>query len=256
MNKCPYLILQCEDTLEGILTAIYEGFTEKNKRADYQDGDICIAIGEVQDLFLFAETKEVKTDLDKAQKTLYSMQKKISYLAYKQVLSALCHFDKERGNAVFGFLVKGFPMGAKVMEALSDPYVMRVMELARKVDNEAHLFKGVLRFHDVGKFLYSEIEPKCNVLPRIMEHFENRYPNEHYIIYDKKKQAALVHPAYQQSFFVYGEEWNMDLTQYTDDFETLWKEYFSHIAIKERYNPKCQNNLLPKWYRKHMPEFL
>lgn len=255
MNKCPYLILQCEDSLEGILTAIYDGFVEKNKKINFQDGDICIAIGEAQDLYLFAKTKTIKTDLSKAQKTLFSIQKKISYFAYKQVVSALCHFDKDRGDAVFGFLVKGFQMGPKVMEALSNPYVMRVMELARKVDNEAHLFTGVLRFHDVGKFLYSEIEPKCNVLPKIMEHFEDRYPNEHYVIYDKKKQMALVHPAYQQSFFVYGDEWNINLTQCTDYFEALWKEYFTHIAIKERHNPTCQNHLLPKWYRKHMPEF-
>ncbi|MBQ6812964.1 MAG: DUF4130 domain-containing protein, partial [Agathobacter sp.] len=30
---------------------------------------------------------------------------------------------------------------------------------------------------------------------------------------------------------------------------------FAHIEIKERHNPKCQNNLLPKWYRKNMVEF-
>lgn len=255
MNKCPSLILQCEDSLEGILTALYDAFVAKNKMTNFKDGDISIVIGEVQDLFLFAELKEIKTDLDKAQKTLLSIQKKISYIAYKQVLRALCHYDRDRGNVVFGFLVKGFPMGARVMEALSDPYVMRVMELSRKVDNESHLFTGVLRFHDVGKFLYSEIEPKCNVLPQIMEHFENRYPNEHYVIYDKKKQVALVHPAHNQSFFVYGDEWNVNLSLHEDYFEKLWGEYFSHIAIKERNNPRCQNNLLPKWYRKHMVEF-
>ena len=255
MNKCPSLILQCEDSVEGILTAIYDAFVEKNKMSDYADGDISIAIGDVQNFSLFAQIKVIETDLDKAQKTLLSIQKKISHLAYKRVLSALCHFDADRGDAVLGFLIKGFPMGAKVMEAFADPYVMRVTELARKVDNESHLFCGVIRFTDVGKFLYSEIEPKCNVLPEVLEHFEDRYPNEHYVIYDKKKQVALVHPAYHPSFFVNGDEWNIDVSQYTDRFETLWKEYFSHIEIKERHNPKCQNNLLPKWYRKNMAEF-
>lgn len=255
MNKCPSLILQCEDSVEGILTAIYDAFVEKNKMTDYRDGDIRIAIGGVQDLFLFAQMQSVETDLDKAQKTLFSIQKKVSFLAYKRVLSALCHYDTDRGNVVLGFLIKAFPMGAKVMEAFADPYVMRMTELARKVDNESHLFCGVIRFTDVGKFLYSEIEPKCNVLPQVLEHFEDRYPNEHYVIYDKKKQAALVHPAFCQSFFVYGDEWNVDISQFDDRFENLWREYFSHIEIRERHNPKCQNNLLPKWYRKNMAEF-
>lgn len=255
MNKCPSLILQCEDSLEGILTAIYEAFVEKNKRQEFHDGDIAIAIGENHTITLFAEHKIVSTDLDKAQKTLLSIQKKISFLAYKKVLSALCHYDVERANVVLGFLIKGFPMGPRVLEDMADPYVMRVIELARKVDNESHMFCGVVRFFDLGKFLYSEIEPKCHVLPQIMEHFADRYPNEHYVIYDKRRRVALIHLAYAESVFVSGDEWNIDLSQHEDYFERLWSQYFKTIAIEERYNPRCQNNLIPKWYRKNMVEF-
>lgn len=141
------------------------------------------------------------------------------------------------------------------MEDMADPYVMRVIELARKVDNESHLFCGFVRFYDLGKFLYAEIEPKCHVLPQVMEHFADRYPNEHYVIYDKKRQVALIHLAFGDSFFVSGDAWNIDLNQHEDYFERLWSQYFKTIAIEERYNPRCQNNLIPKWYRKHMPEF-
>ena len=256
MNNCPSLMLQCEDSLEGILTALYDAFVEKNKMKDYTDGDISIEIGENHTMFLFAQQIYVETDLDKAQKTLMSIQKKISYLAYKSVLSALCHFDADRGNAVLGFLIKGFPMGAKVMEDMADPYVMRVLELSRKVNNESHLFCGFVRFFDLGKFLYAEIEPKCNVLPQIMDHFSDRYPNEHYVICDKKREIALIHLAFGESFFVSGNEWNIDLEQQEDYFERLWSQYFKTIAIEERLNPRCQNNLIPKWYRKHMPEFV
>lgn len=255
MNNCPSLILQCEDSLEGILSAIYEAFVEKNKMFQYQDGDISIVIGENPTLFLFANLIEVKTDLDKAQKTLLSIQSKIGYKAYKNVLSALCHFDPDRGNAVLGYLIKGFPMGPQVVQALADPYVMRVMELSRKVDNESHLFCGFVRFFDLGKFLYAEIEPKCHVLPQIMEHFADRFPNEHYVIYDKHRCVALVHLAYGDSFFVSGDEWNIDLSKHEDYFERLWSQYFKTIAIKERNNPRCQNTLIPKWYRKNMVEF-
>jgi len=256
MNKCPSLILQCEDSLEGILTAIYDAFVEKNKMLEYEDGDISIEIGENHTMSLFAQQIMVQTDLDKAQKTLFSIQRKISHLAYKRVLSALCHFESDRGNVVLGFLIKGFPMGARVIEDLADPYVMRVMELSRKVDNESHLFCGFVRFTDLGKFLYAEIEPKCHVLPQIKEHFEDRYINESFVIYDKHRRVALVHPAFCESFFINGDEWNVDIKAHTDRFETLWSSYFEHIAIKERHNPRCQNNLIPKWYRKNMVEFL
>ncbi len=255
MNNYPSLILQCEDSVEGILTAIYDAFVEKNKMTNFKAGDIAIAIGDNLNVNLFAKEISVTTDLDKAQKTLGAIQNRISYKAYKSIMSALCHFALDRADAALGYLIKGFSMGAQVTEALADPYVMRIMELARKVDNESHLFCGVVRFHDLGKFLYSEVEPKCNVLPQVMEYFEERFPNEHYVIYDSKRQMALVHPAYAKSFFVYGNEWNADLSQTKDYFETLWVQYFEHIAIKERKNPRCQNNLLPKWYRKNMVEF-
>ena len=255
MNNYPSLILQCEDSIEGILTAIYDAFVEKNKMHSYQDGDISIAIGDNLNVNLFAREIQVKTDLEKAQKTLSTIQSRLSYRAYKNIMSALCHFSLDRGDAALGYLIKGFPMGAKVTEALSDPYVMRIMELSRKVDNEAHLFCGFVRFHDLGKFLYSEVEPKCNVLPQVMEYFEDRFPNEHYVIYDSRRKMALVHPAYKNSFFVYGDECNVDVSKQQDHFETLWTEYFEHIAIKERKNPRCQRNLLPKWYRKNMVEF-
>lgn len=254
MNNYPSLILQCEDSVEGILTAIYDAFVEKKHMPEYQDGDISIAIGDNLNVNLFAKEIRVETDLDKAQKTLYSIHRKISYLAYQNVMSALCHFALDRADAVFGYLVRGFSLGAGITEALADPYVMRVMELARKVDNESHLFSGFVRFRDMGKFLYSEVEPKCNVLPKVMEHFEDRFPNENYVIYDKPRKMALVHPAYGKSFFRYGEDWNPDLSQ-QDYFETLWVQYFAHIAIKERTNLRCQNTLLPKWYRKNMVEF-
>ena len=81
MNNYPSLILQCEDSVEGILTAIYDAFVEKNKMSDYQDGDISIAIGDNLNANLFARELRVQTDLDRAQKTLLGIERKISYQA-------------------------------------------------------------------------------------------------------------------------------------------------------------------------------
>jgi len=261
MNNYPYsiqdnhLILQCENSLEGILTAIYEAFVQKKKMLSFHEGDISIRIGEGYNLTLFATEIKVETDLQKAYKTLEAIQRQISYLAYKRCISALCHFSEDRADAVFGFLVRGFAIGARITEDYANSYVMRVMELARKVDNESHNFCGFIRFRDVGRFLYGEVEPKCDVLPLIKEHFDDRYPNEHYVIYDRLRKYALVHKAGDESIFVSGEEWKLHMEECTDAFEELWKGYFQSIAIEARKNPRCQNTLLPKWYRKNMVEF-
>ena len=40
-----------------------------------------------------------------------------------------------------------------------------------------------------------------------------------------------------------------------DEYTDLWKVFFETIAIKERTNSKCQNNLFPMWTRTHAVEF-
>ena len=39
-----------------------------------------------------------------------------------------------------------------------------------------------------------------------------------------------------------------------DAFEVLWKQYVSSMEIAQRHNEKCQNTMMPKWYRKYMFE--
>ena len=76
------------------------------------------------------------------------------------------------------------------------------------------------------------------------------------IIFDEKRKYAIVHKAYMPCFFATGEEFRIDITQSRDMFEVLWKQYFKTMEIKERHNEKCQNTLLPKWYRKNMTEHI
>ncbi len=249
------LVLCCEDSLEGIFTAVYDAFVYKKRMEEPYTDSIEIQIGENGNYRLFAEEIPVASDPQKAQKTVSAIQKKLGYSQYETVFYALCHFDPDRASAVLGYLVRGFAAGSRIREHLSDPYVMRVAELARKVSNECQKLYGFVRFRDTGRVLYSEIEPKCNVLPILIEHFSDRYPNENFIIYDRKHRYAAVHAVSRGSFFVSGEELPQQEAKTQDVYEELWKQYFQTMAIAERKNESCQNNMLPKWYRATMLEF-
>ena len=68
------------------------------------------------------------------------------------------HYEEDRGDAVFGFLKVGYNVGSKVTKMLGNEYVMRVMELSRKAVNEAHLYKGFIRFDELrGGVLFGKI---------------------------------------------------------------------------------------------------
>ena len=261
------LTLRCEDSLEGMFTAIYDAFVYKNKMDKPYEDSITIAAGEGC-MTLFTEEIAVQTDMDKVNKTIHAIQTRLGYSVYDTVLHALCHYDEERASTVLGYLVRAFAKGSRISEHMADPYVMGVLELSRKVENERQRFYGFLRFRVIQgenalirmdgepqerEVLFAQIEPKCNLVPIMMEHFESRYPNENFIIYDEKRKLAAVHRAYQTCVLVASEGIVLPESG-SDIFEELWKQYFRSMEIKPRHNERCQNNMMPKWYRKYMPE--
>lgn len=249
---CEALILRCEDSLEGIFTAIYDAFVYKNQMEQPYTDSISITVGEGC-MSLFAKEIAVVTEAYKVERTVYSIQTRLGYSVYDTLLRALCHFDEERATIVLGYLIRAFAKGHDISDYLADPYVMRVMELSRKVENERQKFYGFLRFRDTGSVLVAQVEPKCNLVPLMVEHFTDRFPNENFIIYDEKRRLAAVHEAFHSCVLTAGIE--LELDQYGGDaFEVLWKQYVSSMEITQRHNEKCQNTMMPKWYRKYMFE--
>ena len=224
------IVLRCEDSLEGIFTALFDAFVCKNKmKAPYTDS-ISIAAGEGE-MTLFAREIEVQTDAQKVQKTVYSIQSRLGYPVYDTLLHALCHFAEDRGTAVLGYLVRAFAQGRGISDQL-----------------------GFVRFQDLGSILVAQLAPKCNMVPLMMDHFSDRFPDENFILYDENRNLAAVHEAGHRCVLVSGEQ--LQIPQgHIDYFAVLWKQYFATMEIRERHNEQCQNHLLPKWYRKYMTEW-
>ena len=245
--------LVCDETFDGIMTAIYDGWVLMNKGCT-----VHIHPGRDYAPTFFSQFVPIETDLDKAVRVAESIRVKVSDKAYRMVYEACMHYDADRADAVFGFLKLAYPVGARVTQMLTNPFVMRLMELKRKVLNEAHLFKEFLRFDELkGRVLYGKIEPKCDVLPFVSQHFEARFPEEDWIIYDEKRKKAAVHKHNMDVVFVEGQDIEQRIAdlKIDDEYRDLWRVFFDTIGIEARKNPKCQQNHMPQWYRKNMTEF-
>ena len=235
MNEFKEITLVCDDSFDGIMTAVYDGWVlmlKGNKVKIYPGDDYAYE--------LFCENINCKTNVKKAISVAQAIQQKISVEAYEYIFRAAHHYDKNRGNAILEFLKVGFRAGSRTTKMLSENRVMTVMELARKASNEANVFREILRFKEInGKFLFGTISPKCDVLILII------------------RKKALVHRYKSETIVVSGEELDrvIDQIDIDDDYEELWKVFFDAIAIEERRNEKCQMSHVPKWYRKHMNEF-
>lgn len=249
-------IFTCEDTFEAMMTCIYDAWASRLGHAN-----IRLQTEPVCQQELFCQYVHIEADAEKVQRVVRSVQRKISYGAYRQMFLAAMSFEEDKLDAIYRFLILGFAYGREVTKMLSQREVIRVMELSRHTQNEAHYFQEFTRFTAVnGKVYVAHIEPKCNIVSITAQHFADRMPSEHWMMMDDNRRIAAVHPKNQEFYVTELAEQELErlkkTEEQTDMYTDLWKEFFKSIGIEARKNNRCQRNLFPFWYRKHVTEFM
>ena len=252
-------IFICEDSIEGIFTAIYDAWNSR-----YGHDNIGIQLestgGVGINMELFSEYISVKVDEEKTRKVAGSIQKKISEDAYNMVCHAALSEAAEKADTIYRFLILGFSMGSKVVDDLSNDVVMNIFKLNRNVSNEVHHFLGFLRFAESKEnILLAKINPKNDVLRLMAPHFSDRLGLENFVIYDERRKTAIVHRSGFPWIYTIADNLNMDKfkeqSEQEEEFQLLWNIFFETIAIEDRKNLKLQQNNLPKRFRGNMTEF-
>lgn len=244
-------VFVCEDSFEGIMTAVYDAWAS---RLGHQN--VSLKLQGEYNLELFSEYVTVKTEEEKAEKVARTLQRisaDVFACTYKAAMSA----EHEKADKIYRFVVLAIKHRARVLEQLHNPDVMEVFSMARKVGTEAHRFLQFVRFRELENgILFSEIEPKSHIIAMVAPHFEDRLPEENWIIYDATHNLAAVHA--RRTPWVLTREtafYSLLSSKKETDYEELWKIFFHTISIESRKNPTCQRNMLPLWYRKNMLEF-
>ncbi len=253
------LYLQCEDSLEGIFTGIYDAYASKRPHPE-----IHIQIGEEENLRLFAEYRETAADSGKAAKVARTINREFGTEGYMAICRALASADTGKGEAIYKAVVKGLsmPNPREIMGNLSDEHILKVFELARFSANETHFLVEFIRFRELENgILYARTGPKNNVLTFVMPHFADRLPLENFVIYDETRGIYGLHPA-RKDWYVVTEGADSApaagehvLSENEKKYSELFTSFFHTIAIKERNNLKLQRNMLPLRYREYMTEF-
>lgn len=250
-----YLI--CEDSLEGILTGIYDAYA---LRQDHQY--IHLQVGEEDNLRLFAKYMTVSPDAEKARKVSRTINREMGRDVWMDICQALTTPDNHKGEAVYKTVAVGLKRKDRksVMGNLADVNVHKVFELSRNAGNEIHHWTEFLRFKELENgMLFSRIGPKNNIVTFLAPHFADRLPLQNFIIYDEKRGIFVTHPASSQWYVVTDRELEVDLTGRYSETEEEYQKMFTYfcqkIAIRERKNVKLQQNMLPLWFQEYMVEF-
>lgn len=250
-------ILQCEDSIEGIFSAVYAAWELKY---GHENTSIQVTGFAGQNIELFSNYVHLTPDAEKAAKVLNTIRRTCSDTAYERLFRAACADAADKGDAIYRYIQTALRMGNRVLNHLTDPAVARVMELSRAVGNAEHHYLGFLRFIEIpGNILLARYAPKPRLTELIMPHFADRFPEERFVIWDTTRNVAGVHVPGQNYIMLNLTDQQVAILQrYTEDnmqAEQMWKAFVESISIKERENKKLQQNNIPLHFRTYMPEF-
>lgn len=258
------IIYVCEDSLTGIFSGIYEVW--KRKMTAEEAG---LEVGDSFERRLFCEYIFCKAEERKALVVIRMIQKNLGADVYEKISYALLSADRRKAEMVFRAMLEAKKLSRKdrLMEHLGNEAVRAVFGMYRQVANEAHHYKGFVRFRELkNKTLFAKIEPKHAVLPCIAEHFADRFPQENWVIYDKTHEVFLIHEKGKRYYFLQqymcmkgdsGSAQNIAgvFSEEEMDYEALWKEFVQSISVAERENRALQNQNLPLRFRTNLVEF-
>lgn len=258
------IIYVCEDSLTGIFSGIYEVW--KRKMTAEEAG---LEVGDSFERRLFCEYIFCKAEKRKALAVIRMIQKNLGVDVYEKISYALLSADRRKAEMVFRAMLEAKRLSRKdrLMEHLGNEVVRAVFGMYRQVANEAHHYKGFVRFRELkNKTLFAKIEPKHAVLPCIAEHFADRFPQENWVIYDKTHEVFLIHEKGKRYYFLQqymcmkgdsGSDQNIagGFSEEEMDYEALWKGFVQSISVAERENRALQNQNLPLRFRTNLVEF-
>lgn len=250
-------VYQCEDSPEGIFTAIYNTYEDRCDRLD-------TVISLTQELYLFAEYIPVRTDEGKARKVMDTLRRRFGEEDFRLLCLALACEEPEKAQAVYRTITMGLEQNCgkgHLLDNLADHNVHLVFTLARGCNNEFLHLRGFLRFEELeNRVLYAAFAPKNDVLAFLMPHFADRFPMENFMLYDEKRNLYGIHPAGKEWFLVRSgrnrmEEEERRLSAEEKEYQELFRFFCRELGIKERRNPELQRNMLPLHFRRYMTEF-
>ena len=251
-----------DGTMDGLLTAVFDSFFL------HQQPDYLLAEGEQLPLFA-DEPHVVHTDSEKAERVWKGLEKQLSNDGMHMITVSWLSEERTLHQPLFNFICKVFRLKVKNLERnASDADVLEVRNSCRRVLHEQLRMKQFIRFQKAKDGTYlAVVSPDHNVLPIIINHFQDRFNDQPWLIYDAHRHygyyydgaAKPIHITFENEaavpFDLENGKLNDDVLSENDQlFQDLWRTYFKAICIKERMNPKKQLSDMPRRYWKYMTE--
>jgi len=246
-----------DGSFEGFLTVIFECYARKITPVD-------ICSNKVFQKNLFADRIDIPCDPQKADRVWKALEMKLHRNHRNMPFFAFLSEDPGIELKLYRFIRRMFDSPKSIETDYGDRDVLELRKIERRVMQEAHRIHQFVRFQETRDGLFfAPIEPACNVLPLAVNHFRARFSDQRWLVYDVKRDYGFFYDMHRIHEVVLSEKLFSPANGKIPDqlaqeeeaiYQTLWKDYFNQITIKERKNLRVQRQHMPRRYWKFLPE--
>ena len=245
-----------DGSFEGLLTAVFEIYEYKIKQPAIVNSDTQTGI-------LFGTIHEVQTNKDKTARVFKKLKEKLTPNAFSLLYKTFLSEEKEIENVIYRYIAYVLSSKVAVENDYSNADVLMLQQTSRKVHREKHRMEAFVRFQlTKDQLYYCIIQPDFNVLPLISKHFENRYADQRWLIYDSRRKYGLYYDLQTVEEVCLNFEADMNnafaVKSICDEkeelYQQLWCTYFGSINIAARKNIKLHIQHMPKRYWRYLTE--
>ncbi len=243
-------VFETDGSFEGLLCAIFKAYADKTPP------DAIEPSGRGQ-RELFEQPVSITTDTAIADRVWQGLKKHLGTRRRRKLLDAFLSGHTGVETLIYRLVAEAIaarrgPSGTTHLSAL-----IQIDKLSRRVRLEAHRMKGFIRFEQTGDDGYlALVAPRYDVLPLVRRHFEARFADQRWIIYDTRRDYGLGHDGRHTQALQ--ADVTALATSCRNDHErlcqTLWQRYYTAVNVQARNNPRLHASKLPRRYWRHLTE--
>ncbi|MCL5244303.1 TIGR03915 family putative DNA repair protein [Cellulophaga sp. 20_2_10] len=243
-------------SFDGFLTAVFTAFEMKLKT-------VKIVPKQRFQQPLFGDSETVYTNQEKANRVWAGLKKKLSTDEARRFYYAFLSEKTSVEDTLYNAIVYVFAATTNVGSNYTNKYILEIAKLTKNVGREKHRMEAFVRFKLTKDGIYfANIEPDFNVLPLIKRHFEKRYADQKWLIYDLKRKYGIYYDLEKVAIITLELGADFDPTKTSAaifaevelEFQQLWNNYFKSTNIASRKNMKLHIQHVPKRYWKYLSE--
>jgi probable DNA metabolism protein len=218
--------------------------------------DAILRPGDAEQGFLF-DAVTIVNNSGIAQATANALKRRISDRMLSQAWLALLACDLDgAGNVdieLWRMVANVWKRGRKAEFDLAGESARIVRKAAQHTGYEYNKYLGMVRFRDIGGIFYAELEPDCDVLTLLADHFSARLSDQGWILHDLRREKAALYDMKEWIVTDMPSRIMGSIEKY-DVYQELWREFYRSTTTTQRLNYKTQRGHMPKKYWKHLTE--